>query len=236
MRPDHDYQKLHVSGKNRGYGSSAYSQRGESQFSVDQKPVEHKVHHNGCHAGLHGDYRLPAFAERRGIGLHDAEGRKARKHYHQVFQGPFQRKGKVPSVIDIGQEETYELRAEKSEDKNRNCRKAQSQHKLEAERVADPLLVVLAHVLRGEDSGARNGPEDAQVEHEDYLVDYGDGGHGLGSQASDHDVVQKVHEVGESVLNHDGQRNEENRFEKGLVPFYDLEHGEITVPDASAGT
>ena len=65
-------------------------------------------------------------------------------------------------------------------------------------------------ILRGEDAGSRNGSENEKVENKNELVDDGHARHGFGAKASHHNIVQKIYEIGDAHLDHNGQRNGEN--------------------------
>ena len=56
-----------------------------------------------------------------------------------------------------------------------------------------------------------------KVEYEQQLVDYGDAGHRLRSDLSDHDVVEQAHEVCDNVLNENRQHDRKKLAVKSLI-------------------
>ena len=73
-------------------------------------------------------------------------------------------------------------------------------------------------VLRRENARRRNGAEDQQIVYEYELVDDGNARHGFGAKASHHHVIQKIYEVSDAHLDHNGHRNGKNAAIKRLVP------------------
>ena len=73
--------------------------------------------------------------------------------------------------------------------------------KLKAECVANTLDVAESVILCGEYSARRHRAEYEKVKDKDELVDDGNTRHSLRSESSDHDVVEQVDEIRQSVLN-----------------------------------
>ena len=78
---------------------------------------------------------------------------------------------------------------------------------LEAEGIAHALIIAGAVELGGENARAGAGTKDTQVEHEDQTVDDGNAAHGYGADLAHHDVVEHGYEIGDAVLDDDGDGN-----------------------------
>ena len=85
-------------------------------------------------------------------------------------------------------------------------------------------MVLRAVELGGKDAGAGAGTENAQIEHEQKLVNNGHAAHGDGSHLTNHNIVQKGHEIGDAVLDDDGQSYGNNPPVKGFVAYIFFDH------------
>ena len=81
---------------------------------------------------------------------------------------------------------------------------------LEAEGVAHTAMIPLAEELRAEDPRTRYGTEDAEIKDEHKLVRDGNARHFVRAERADHHVVQHIHEIGNTVLNHDRNGKQQN--------------------------
>ena len=102
----------------------------------------------------------------------------------------------------------------KGKQQDRSRAKHQRAVKLEAKGVAHALVVALSEKLRTKQPRTRDRPEDAEVKHEQQLVDDRHARHLLGSDLPNHDVVQKAYEIGNTVLNEDRHHNGKQRSVK----------------------
>ena len=80
----------------------------------------------------------------------------------------------------------------------------------EPEGMPDTCVIPRAVELCGEDAGAGSGTEDAQVKDEKQTVDDGYTAHGNGAHLAYHDIVQKIHKIGDSGLNDYGNGDGQN--------------------------
>ena len=79
------------------------------------------------------------------------------------------------------------------------------------------LLILLSEELSTEDSCSAYSSEYAEIEYEDKLVSYADTAHLFCSYAPYHYIVQKVNEVGDSILYGNGQCYGQDHEIEGLV-------------------
>ena len=107
-----------------------------------------------------------------------------------------------------------------SENQIAQSRDQQAGEDLEAECVADALMVLGAEILGGKDAGAGTGTEKAQVEHKQQSVDDGNTAHGNGTYLTNHDVVQQGHKIGDAVL--DDNRNGDGKDIAVKCPVADV--------------
>jgi hypothetical protein len=82
------------------------------------------------------------------------------------------------------------------------------------------LAVHIAHAvkLRGKDTGGTDGTEDEQIKDKDKLIDNGNARHRRGGDLSDHDIIQQIHQIGDTVLYDHGDGNGKHRAVKLLIP------------------
>ena len=222
MGPDHYDGCLDIARNHRSNSRSAHSHGRKSKFSVNQDIVKTKIDNNRSYSGLHGDKRLTAFPQGCGVCLGKGKAWQSYQHYVQIQKPRMHCRRKVSAIGTLVQIKAYQIPAEERHYENRTADKDGSQHKLEPERVPDPFRVSLAEVLRRKDPGSGKASEDAEVVHEQKLVDNRHTGHLLRSQTPDHDVVQQIHEIGESVLDHNGESDHEYGLEQCLVALDDL--------------
>ena len=83
--------------------------------------------------------------------------------------------------------------------------------------MADTVCIFLPVVLRRKDAGAGNCSEQAEVIDKQDLVDNGNTGHGLRADLTDHNIVQHVYKVCDTVLNHDWDSNHKYHLIKSGV-------------------
>ena len=63
--------------------------------------------------------------------------------------------------------------------------------------------IFLSVVLRGKDPRTGDGSENAEVIDKQNLIDNRNAGHGFGSDLADHNIIQHIHKVCDTVLDHD---------------------------------
>ena len=80
-------------------------------------------------------------------------------------------------------------------------------------------MVFLTEILRGEDPRARYAAKQTQIIDKDQLIDDGNAGHGFRADPADHDIVQKVYEISDAVLHHDGHGNRQNHLIESSVAY-----------------
>ena len=87
---------------------------------------------------------------------------------------------------------------------------------LEPHRVAQTFSIGLAEELSGEDTRPRKSAEQAEGKDEDQLVGDAYPRELLRAKATDHHVVQEVDEIGNPVLDDDGNGDAQDHFIEGL--------------------
>ena len=100
------------------------------------------------------------------------------------------------------QEEFDKERSSESEYEDAQRGKDRVEDDLEAEGIADSLCVAFAMILRSKDTHAGGRAEGEKIEYEDQLVGNGHAGDRIRAQFADHEVVQKVDEIADTVLDH----------------------------------
>ena len=179
-------------------------------MAVDQQPIADQVHQHRDDAGAHGHQRLPTLAQAARVHLGQHEGRQARQHDAQVGFPIFEGAQEVAALGGFVQVQTDQRPARQQEHRRGARAQQHPDPQLISEGLPDALLIALAVILRGKDARAGEPAEDAQVEHEDQLIDDGHAGHGLRAHLPDHDIVQQADEVGDAVLHHDRHRDPEH--------------------------
>ena len=85
------------------------------------------------------------------------------------------------------------------------------------EAILNLVVILLPEELGNEDSCSAYSSEYAEIEYEDKLVSYADTAHLFWSYAPYHYIVQKVNEVGDSILYGNGQCYGQDHEIEGLV-------------------
>ena len=117
-----------------------------------------------------------------------------------------------PSLVDELADQR--LAAEK-EDPDKNHRRGRRDIELGAEGIGYAPGVAAAVILGGEDTRPGEAAEDAEVENKEQLIDDGDAGHRLRPHLAHHDIVQEVYEVGNHVLDQNGNQDQIELAVKG---------------------
>ena len=104
--------------------------------------------------------------------------------------------------------------ADKHSDSNHYQSGAEPQ--LKTEGIAHPFIVSAAVKLGAEYSRSRYGAENTDIKDKQQLVRHSYAGHLLRSYLSYHDVVQKPHKIGDSVLYHNRYGHRQHQLIKIL--------------------
>jgi len=217
VHPACNDDQLHIPGDDGGQRRAFHTHGGGSEMAEDQNIVAHKIDEHSYNAAHHGYHGLAGFPEGAGIDIGQGEGRKAPDHDPQILQSVFHSTCRGGGIAVTGEIQTDQRLTESQEEQSPgNSEKSADQH-LEAEGVPDALVIPGAVELGGEDARAGTGTEDAEVEHKDQTVDNGNPAHGYGAHLADHNVVQKIYEIGNAVLDHNGHGDPEKPAVKGPV-------------------
>ena len=90
-------------------------------------------------------------------------------------------------------------------------------YELKTEGIAYAFRIALAFVLGSKDTDSGSGSEDNEKEDEHKLVGDSDTGNRVSANASDHEIVQKVYEVRNTVLHHHRDGDLKKRLNIGSV-------------------
>ena len=205
---DHHNAHLHKAGQHGGKARAHHAQSGKAQQAEDEQRVEHKVHRHGDDAGLHGQRGLAGFPQRARVDLRDGEGNEARQHHPQILPRKAQRGGGIGgggARRDVGQD--HRLPGGQKQ-RQRAAGQHRADDQLDAEGLAHAVQIALPVELGAVDARTGGAAENAQIKHEEQLVDDGYGAHGQGAHLTDHHVVQQADHVGEGVLHDDRQNND----------------------------
>ena len=199
---DHQDRELHKTGDDgRDRGTDSAESR-KPEHSVDQERVTDEVYDDRAKGGDHRDLGLAEIFQSAGICLCQTDRDKRGEHDMDVVNADVQDLCGVRRIA-VSVEEQFDQ--ERSGDHKRDdaqCRKDRIEYDLKAERVADALCVALAVILRGKDTHSGGRAEDEKIEHEDQLVGDGNAGDRVCTQITDHEIVQKVDEIRDAVLDH----------------------------------
>ena len=149
-----------------------------------------------------------------------------------ILEGIAEGIGDSLRVGGIGEVEGDEVFTPAEENRQREREQRGDGEDFEAEGIADTLVVVRARVLRGKDARAGDAAENAEIENEEELVGDRDAAHLQRTNLTDHDVVQKADEVGDGVLDNDGNDDSGDVFVKGAIAdegLTDFLHEELLV-------
>ena len=113
----------------------------------------------------------------------------------------------------------YERRLQQYEHQHRDGGKHDARQIFKAQRLANTFFVVFAEKLRRKYSRARHRAENTQIEYKKQLIYYGNARHLLGAHLPHHYVVQKTYKIGNSVLQHNGQRHRQHHRIKLFVAY-----------------
>ncbi len=101
---------------------------------------------------------------------------------------------------------------------NGKNRHQKTDDKLKPEGIAYSFLASLPIILGGKNSGAGNTAENTDIEHRHKLVYNGNAAHLLCPYLPHHNIIQKTHKVGNSILDNNGHHNHQNHPVKRLIP------------------
>ena len=207
VRPaDHD-RALDKTRNHRGDRRADHAHRREAQLAEDEDVVEHQIDEDRRDARLHGQQRLARFAQRARVDLTDGKGQHLQQHHAQIALRVRERRLQIQRLLPLVQKQTDQRFAPAEEDQRKERKSADGDEQLRAEGVAHAFVVALAVELRREDPRAGEPAEDAEVEHEQQLVDDRHTGHRLGADLADHDIVEQTDEIGYQVLNKDRHKH-----------------------------
>ena len=203
--PNCHNSQLHIPGDHRGQRRAGDAQSRSAEVAEDQHIVQAQVHQHGGDACQHGNHGVAALLQGAGVGVGNCEGQEAPEHdlqvLHTIGHGACG-KGGISLASEVQPDQGLSARQENAP----ACRRQQQGHQsFVPEGVAHALGIHGAVELGGEDACAGAGPEDAQVEYENQTVDDGHAAHGNGAHLTHHDVIQQRDEVGDAVLDDDGQ-------------------------------
>ena len=205
--------------------SGAFNTHGRrAEMTEDQNVVSDQIHQHSGNAAQHGNSGFTGFAEGTGVSICQCEGGEAPDHNlqiaHAVFHGTCCGKGITFSCEiepdQCGAQEQEACSSQKSDET--------ADQNLEAEGVADSLMVLRTVELGGENTRAGTGAKDAEIENKDDSVDDRYTAHGNGAHLADHNVVQKIDKIGDAVLNDDGDGNPQDTAVKCPVTDISLQH------------
>ena len=95
----------------------------------------------------------------------------------------------------------------------------QTHPQLNAKRTLKALHISLSVILCAVDAGAGQTAENRQVKDKYQLAGDGNRRHGLGALAADHDIVDQAYHIGNTVLNHHGNRQHQCAFINGIFQW-----------------
>jgi hypothetical protein len=116
------------------------------------------------------------------------------------------------------QKHFYKIIAKNKKGANAEYTDSARNNKLDTEGVAHPFGVTDAVILRGENTRTGNRAEYSEVENKDELVDYRYSRHCLCTERANHYVIEKIHEIRDTVLYDDGDGNGKRAAVECLVP------------------
>ena len=144
------------------------------------------------------------------IGVAQGEGQQSQHHDLQIFHAIGHGGGGVLRGALACEIQTDQPLPENQEDRRSQCADEQPHHKLGPEGIPDALVVLPSLELGGENARAGGRTEDAEVEHEQQLIDDGNAAHGDRAHLPHHHIVQHLDKIGDAILDHHGQRHREN--------------------------
>ena len=225
VRVDQHDGHLHVTGNHGGDGGAADAEGGSTQTAEDQHPVQEKIGHDGTDAGDHGDDRLSALPQRAGVGLHKGKGHLAPEHNRQIGTALPQRQLQIAAVAFALEKAADKAFAEEGIDRDAGQGAEQAENQLQPEGLAHAVHIALAIKLRAVNTDAAQPAENREHEHHQHGI--GDGGrrNGLRSQPPHHNIIQQGDEIGNELLDHDGNQQGNNRPVKGTGSDVTLQQG-----------
>ena len=211
VRVDDDDQKLDEARDDRSDRRAEHAERGETELSEDQKPVEQQIDEHGGPAADHRNEGFARFAQGEGVAHRNRVGNEPEQHDEDILAAVFERGKKVALRAAFVQEQIEQRPVEKAENDERGGGNGGADEKLEAEHVPHSVRVPFSRELRAENARAGKSAEDRQIEHEDQLIRDRDAAHLLGAEPPDHQIVQHVYELADAVLDHDGNDDRKDR-------------------------
>ena len=213
-----DDHKLHDTGQDRGPGRAHHPQPRRAEAAVDQDPVADEVHQHGRDARAHGEGGAGGLPQGGGVGLGQGPHGQADQRHGQIRPGALERQHQIPLLAPLMEEEGEEGFVEEVQGQHAQNGQEPHQPELEPEHVLHAGQVPLAVELGPVDARAAEAAEHTQVEHEDQLVADGHAGHLLRADAAHHEIVQHVHEAGDTVLNHHRQGDSQHQPIERPIP------------------
>ena len=125
-------------------------------------------------------------------------------------------KNKLESAL---KEKTDQVRGKEREDQDTERGKKRIGYDLETERITDSICIAFAVVLRGKNADPRRSTENDKVEDKDQLVSDGHAGKRVRTHPSDHEIVQQVYEIGNTVLHHHRDGDQQKPRVEALILF-----------------
>ena len=207
MRPEHDDQHLDIAGNDRGNRCAVGAQPRQAQLAENQHPIEKAVDKNRNDTGRHRQDRLPGFAQRARVALHQHEGWQADQEDFDVAVTVAETPLNVFNVSLTGQKESDQRPAAEKQHGRTDHEQQKALDQLVAKGVPDAFEIAFSIELGAEDAGSGDRSKDGKIEDEDQGVGDRDAGHLHRADPADHNVVQHADEICDPVLNHDRQGN-----------------------------
>ena len=202
MRPDHNDQHLNISGDDGRERRAFDAQFRKSPVTEYQQPVQAQVcddRYNTC------DHRYPGIAHfllHARVDLRQRERGQAPEHDEQVSPAELEGSGYITFAALAQQIVIDQCIARDNEYQYRDNADRHADNEFQPEGIPHAFPVPAPEILRSEYPDAGNRAEQAERVHKHELIDYRDSGHLLGPELSDHDIVQKAHEIRDAVLYH----------------------------------
>ena len=144
------------------------------------------------------------FAQCAGVNLYHHKRRKPKKHDHQILMPIMEsRRNAFCSAFALQIQLDQVISGRQEKHCSEQCNTGYDPQ-LETDGLPDALIILLAKILCCKDPGAGYAAEQAQIIHENQLID---------------DVIEQTHEVGNAVLYHDGYSDGKNHFIECFIAY-----------------
>ena len=180
----------------------------KTEHTVDQKSVSDEIDDDRAKRSDHRDFCLAQILKGPGISLCQTDRDQSDEHDLDVIDTDVQDLRCIRGVTFAVQEELDEERSSQCEGKDAQRGKDRVEDDLEAEGIADALRIAFTVILRSKDTHAGGRAEGEKIEYEDQLVSNSHAGDRIRAQVADHEVVQKVDEIADTVLDHHRDRDQ----------------------------